>query len=114
MEPPDAFLVGYHSLLAPERPIKFLSIPKNPATEEMPHHLTLERLLWFSNAFLTIEPIPGGFIASDWLFAEFQSTPGARPVALFAWRIDNDGTVTPLRAKFDASERLREIFDAMF
>ena len=113
-ETPDAFLVGYHSILAPERPIKFLSIPKKPAAEEMPYRRTLERLLWFSNGYLTIEPISGGFLASDWRFAEFQATPGARPAALFAWRIDNDGTVTPLRAKFDASERLREIFDAMF
>lgn len=113
-ETPDAFLVGYHSLLAPERPIKFLSIPKKPAAEEMPHRRTLERLLWFSNGYLTIEPTSGGFLASDWRFSEFQATPGARPAALFAWRIDKDGTVTPLRAKFDASERLREIFDAMF
>ena len=114
-ETPDSFLIGYHSLLAPQRPIEFLAIPKNPAAAAaMPHRRTLARLEWFSNGYLTIEPIPGGFLASDWRFAEFQTSPGAPPAALFAWKISEDGQVTPLRAKFDAPARLRALVDAMF
>ena len=113
-ETPDSFLIGYHSLLAPKRPVNFLVIPKNSdAARLLPHRRTLERLLWFSNGYLTIEPINGGFLASDWRFAELQSSPGSKPSALFAWRIGDDGTVTPLRAKLDVFARLQDIIDAM-
>ena len=113
-ETPDSFLIGYHSLLAPKRPVDFLVIPKNSdAARLLPHRRTLERLFWFSNGYLTIEPINGGFLASDWRFAEFQTSAGSKPTALFAWRIDDDGTVTPLSAKLDILARLRDIMDAM-
>jgi inner membrane protein len=113
-ETPDSFLIGYHSLLAPKRPVDFLVIPKNSdAARLLPHRRTLERLLWFSNGYLTIEPTHGGFLASDWRFAELQASAGSKPAALFAWRIGDDGIVTPLRAKLDVFARLQDIIDAM-
>jgi inner membrane protein len=113
-ETPDSFLVGYHSLLAPSRPIEFLAIPKNPLpATNPPLSRTVEKLLWFSNGYLTIEPLPDGFLASDWRFAEFRATPDSTPAALFSWKIFPDGTITPLRARFDAATHLRRLLSAL-
>jgi len=46
-------------------------------------------------------------------FIHQSPSAGSKPVALFAWRIEDDGAVTPLPAKLDILARLRDIMDAM-
>lgn len=113
-ETPDSLLIGYHSLLAPARPVEFLTIPKNPLPVEDPtRRSTIERLLWFSQGYLTLTPVPDGLLASDWRFTEFQASPDSRPAALFAWMIHPDGTATPLRANFQPATRLRALLELL-
>lgn len=118
-EEENGYWIGYHHLLEPHSPSTFTFIPKNPeARRAIQGTRALDRLEWFSNGFLTVEPLGDSHIVSDWRFGEFPlETPDDPPAhrALFNWRIPADGSpVTTFSHQVDYAERLRNLRERLF
>lgn len=88
-ETPEDFQVGYWSLLAPDRPIRWKSLPKNhEALGSLSDTDSLRTLAWFSDGFFGAANDGGAVVVSDWRFGEFFSESGPR--AVFSWTLTPD------------------------
>jgi inner membrane protein len=122
-ETDDGYHVAYHSLLRPGKQITFDFIPKNKAAlAEIRDTPALERLLWFSNGYLTVQPDGSGWLASDWRFGERRHASGPlssenAPAAVFSWRIRPEGdalAISPERPRWNYGEYLRQIWERLY
>lgn len=95
VETPDDFRVGYWSLLAPERPIRWEVLPKNhEALGALAGTRPARRLAWFSDGYFGVSKDGSDIVVSDWRFGEFVGDSGPR--AVFSWRVTAE-TIEPLR-----------------
>jgi len=93
VEVDDGYWIGYTSLLdPPDRPIRFDVIPRNGHLlgNARPSR-AVEKLIWFSQGFFSIEATPDGLRFADWRFGEIRGEGPRGPDnplwPIFSWSL---------------------------